>query len=238
MNVNHVDREFRWGLWIMLGVAILLAIASTALSQQPNDVASFKSLYVPITPCRLADTRSDQQYLFTGQYGPPRVESGQQRTFLVAGADHCGVPTGATGVAFNFAAADTPVSNTYSPSIQNGVLRAFPTGGPAPLIAVLNWTQNTGIVSNSAVIPVSPAGELTIEMDGAGTYGNIVIDVFGYYVPHVEEPICSGFIQVCANPGGDNGRNLALPPCNPGQTLVSIPVACPEAASSKRARRE
>jgi hypothetical protein len=50
--------------------------------------------FIPISPCRLADTRGNG---FTGQYGPPAITGGgTQRSFDITG--QCGIPTGAAAV--------------------------------------------------------------------------------------------------------------------------------------------
>ena len=53
--------------------------------------------FVPITPCRVADTRGNG---FTGAYGPPSMAGGASRNFTITG--QCGIPASAQAVSFNF----------------------------------------------------------------------------------------------------------------------------------------
>ncbi len=43
--------------------------------------------FIPVTPCRVADTRGNG---FTGAYGPPSLAANANRTFAISG--QCGIP--------------------------------------------------------------------------------------------------------------------------------------------------
>jgi hypothetical protein len=136
-------------------------------------------VYVPITPCRIVDTR------IAG--GP--IAGGSTRNFLVTGANlslqggsatGCGVPFGpATAAVVNFV--------VVAPA-GAGDLRQTPFGTPVPLASFLNYV-NSGIsndnTSNGLVMTIcNPAAttctfDFTIQVDGNTT--DLVADVQGYF---------------------------------------------------------
>ncbi len=122
---------------------------------------------VPLTPCRLADTRAGSG--FPAGYGPPSISGGTQRTFTITG--QCGIPSGASAVSFNFA--------VWGP-VTRGDLRVWPAGGSAPMVSTVNWEANILAIANAAVVPLSGGGQITVQVDGTGTI-DLIVDVNGYY---------------------------------------------------------
>ena len=121
--------------------------------------------FIVLTPCRVADTRGNG---FTGQYGPPSLLANTTRDFTISG--QCGIPGGAAGVSFNFAALNVGAA---------GDLRVFPTGGTVPLVSTLNYNANTPNIANAAVVPLGTSGAITVQADAVGI--DLIIDVNGYY---------------------------------------------------------
>ncbi len=131
--------------------------------------------FIGITPCRIADTRG---LGWTGQAGPPSLNANVTRNFQITGTvtgvpAQCGIPAQAQAVSFNFA-----VTNITA----NGNLIAFPAGGTPPTVSSLNWQTGFAALSNAAVVPVSVAGGLGVQVNAAGgTTVDLIIDVNGYY---------------------------------------------------------
>jgi hypothetical protein len=124
--------------------------------------------FIPVTPCRVADTRVG--FGFSGQYGPPFMAGGVPRSFMITG--QCGIPAGATAVSFNFT-----VTNTAGA----GFLLVFPQGGAPPNVSTLNYVASQTI-ANAAVVPLGSGGLTAIP----GVSGfNLLIDVNGYYTSSV-----------------------------------------------------
>jgi hypothetical protein len=145
--------------------------------------------FVPITPCRVADTRGNG---FTGNYGPPSLLATSARTMTVTGV--CGIPTGAQAASFQFTALNMNA---------NGNLIAFPAGGSTPTTSVLNWTATSGVAGNGNVVGLSTAGALTVVVNGAlGTFTDMVIDVNGYYGPvgNLPSGTSATYLTVTASP--------------------------------------
>lgn len=214
---------------VIVSILGIVFASYTFAAVAPKTVSTPANLFVPLAPCRIVDTRVGGGY--PGQYGPPNIAPHTERTFHVAtgpiveGEFGCGIPVGAVAISANFTVDNMDTTQTYLPASKWGHLRVWPTGGPTPFVSTLNWTRLTGAIANAAVVPLSPEGDLSVRVDGFGTYGaDLIIDINGYYVRTPDTGSCGGYIQLCANPGQGN---LSLPPCNPGEYLVSIPLACP-----------
>ena len=97
------------------------------------------------------------------------------------GASNCTIPDGASGILIDITAINP---------LRAGNLRAFPTGDPASGGVVNFSVQTPGLNNaNAIIVPVSTAGELTIEVN-AGPTGiglpttNIVVTAIGYLDPN------------------------------------------------------
>ena len=136
---------------------------------------SFAIPFVAVAPCRVADTRG---LGFSGQAGPPALNTGP-RTFQITGTvagvpSQCGIPTGADAVSFQF--------TIVSPNTA-GNLIAWPAGGSAPTISVLNWSAGETALGNGTIVPLSAAGAISVQINAAvgGATGHLVLDVNGYF---------------------------------------------------------
>ena len=135
--------------------------------------------YVPVTPCRMVDTR------FSTPAGP--FVADETRTFRIGGsgvedfasagvapqggvAGGCGVPENATAIELTVTAASPEGS---------GFLRAGPNTSGDPTGTLLNFTSAQGITNTASVAFVGD-GLLKVKVFGART--QVLIDVQGYYV--------------------------------------------------------
>jgi hypothetical protein len=143
---------------------------------EPDDVPAGVpgSVYVPITPCRVVDTR----FGGGGLFGP-----NQQRSYQVGGsgaafaaqggaAGGCGIPDGAAAV---------EASVTAVAPGANGFLRAWPTGAAAPTATYLAYTKGQGI-TNTGALSLAPTGANDLTMKNFGGSAHYVIDLQGYFV--------------------------------------------------------
>ena len=145
--------------------ALLLALTATAwlvTSAVPAAAAGpgveATSSYLPVTPCRLVDTRDD----------PSRLRSGPS-TISVVVTGRCGVPDGATAAAFTFA-----VTGTTGP----GFVTAYPAGAGRPTSSVLNWAAGD-IRANGGIVALQNGAIDVFASNGT----DIVIDVTGAFLP-------------------------------------------------------
>jgi hypothetical protein len=123
--------------------------------------------FYPITPCRIADTRTA-----TAPLGGPSLGGGTSRTFPIQSST-CDLPATAQAYSLNFAA--VPGGHRL------GYLTAWPTGQTKPVVASLNALTGA-ITANAAIVPAGASGSIDIF---ASDTTNLVIDINGYFAPMV-----------------------------------------------------
>jgi hypothetical protein len=116
-----------------------------------------------VAPCRLIDTR-----LAAGPLGGPSLVPSSQRSFGLAGT--CGIPATAGALAVNV----TVVGPT-----ANGNLSIFPADEEAPATSTINFSVGVNR-ANNAILPLSPAGAVTVKANTAGAL-DFTLDVVGYF---------------------------------------------------------
>ena len=119
---------------------------------------SHESLFTPITPTRVLDTRLTHQTL-----GPGATLSQQ-----ITGMD--GIAAGATAVVTNVTATDTTAASFFT---------VYP-GGVRPFASDVNWPAG-GTVPNLTVATLSSGGAMYI-YNSSGS-ADLIIDAFGYFSP-------------------------------------------------------
>ena len=97
-------------------------------------------------------------------------EEGTGRTFPVQSSTTCSIPSIARAYSFNL---------TVVAPAPLGFITAYPTPGPLPLAATLNWAQSL-IVGNAAIVPAGTSGSVDFF---AYADTDLVIDINGYYAP-------------------------------------------------------
>lgn len=140
------------------------------LGEVANDL-----VFVPITPCRIVDTRLAGGQIAANTVRSFDVTAVNDYSFQGGAASNCG-GAGAVGsfaaAALNFVAV-TPDAAGY--------ITAFPFLGTQPLASTLNYTAGS-IVSNYAVVKLdqgASANELSVY---SYAQSHLVIDIVGYYI--------------------------------------------------------
>jgi YVTN family beta-propeller protein len=129
-----------------------------------SGAASDAAQFVPVTPCRVVDTRNPD-----GPFGGPPVSGGTYRDFPIpAGA--CDIPSTATGYSFNITL--VPVH-----SDPVGYLTIWPTGELQPLVSTMNSLDGR-IKANAAIVPAGADGAIRVY---AADTTHVVLDVDGYF---------------------------------------------------------
>ena len=139
--------------------------------------------FIPIQPCRIADTRGNG---FSQTQGPPALSANVTRVFSIAGT-FAGVPAPPNGCAADAIPRDAlAVSAQFTivaPS-SDGNLIAW-AGGTVPQVSVLNWAAGTGALGNGTIVPLEVStftSRLSIRPNmAAGQSAHLVIDVNGYF---------------------------------------------------------
>jgi len=124
--------------------------------------------FYPVTPCRVADTRTA-----TGMFGGPIVAGGSIRNFPIP-ASACGIPTTAQAYSLNV---------TVVPQAALNYLTIWPTGQPQPNVSTLN--APTGATSaNAAIVPAGggPSGPGSVSVFVTDTT-HVILDINGYFAP-------------------------------------------------------
>ncbi|MBL8214364.1 MAG: BACON domain-containing protein, partial [Bryobacterales bacterium] len=103
--------------------------------------------FVPVTPCRVADTRGATGE--TGPFGPPLLAAATSRDFPIP-SGRCAIPADAAAYSVNV---------TVVPSGPLSYLTLWPTGQPRPLVSTLNSFDGR-IKANAAIVPAGTNGAI------------------------------------------------------------------------------
>lgn len=120
--------------------------------------------FVPIRPCRVADTRNP-----AGSYGGPALGAATRRDFNLPNSA-CGVPAAAQAYLINV---------TAVPLGPLGFVSLWPAGQPQPAVSTLN-SPDGRVRANAAIVPAGSGGSVTVL---ASNPTHIIVDVTGYFVP-------------------------------------------------------
>lgn len=166
-------------LGVLVGGTALAQTGGTAPSAIPHpEVVSGPDLrpdlFVPMTPCRLIDTRSGANTV--GPRGYPMTAQETYNRVVVGSPGNCLIPLTATALALNV---------TVLHGTAKSFLTIFPADASRPIASSLNWTAGQAATPN-AVIGVLAGGSKTLAFyNDAGTV-DIIVDVAGYYRPEDE----------------------------------------------------
>jgi hypothetical protein len=138
---------------------LLFAIAVISLIGQAQTALQF----VPVTPCRIADTRNP-----AGQFGGPAMAAGSQRDFPIP-LSVCNIPNTAAAYSLNV---------TVVPWKVLDYLTLWPTGQSQPFISTLNsWDGR--IKANAAIVPAGTSGAVSVYVTDKT---DVILDIDGYFV--------------------------------------------------------
>jgi len=169
-------RSVRVVLWLL---ALWLAIAGSAYSQ----TAALQ--FVPITPCRLLDTRQSQP-----------LQGGQQVTIPVQG-QACEGLTGALAYSFNV---------TVVPHGSLNYLTLWPAGETQPVVSTLN-SYDGRIKAVAAIIPAGTDPHGSIDAYATDTT-NLILDINGYFISGTSGTLAYYALPPCRLLDTRNGQYL------------------------------
>jgi hypothetical protein len=119
--------------------------------------------FVPVTPCRIADTRNSN-----GPFGGPAITGNTSRDFVIPNSA-CGIPSTAAAYSMNVAVV---------PQTTLGYLTLWPSGQSQPLVATLNSIDGR-VKSNAAIVPAGSNGAVSVF---ATDTTDVILDINGYFV--------------------------------------------------------
>jgi hypothetical protein len=142
----------------MVGGSYSAAVSGTYTASNSSPLQ-----FVPVAPCRVADTRNA-----AGPLGGPSLSSGATRDFPVT-SSACGIPASARAYSLNV---------TAVPRGALGYLSAWPAGTSRPLVSTLNSVDGR-IKANAAVVSAGSGGAISVYATDAA---DVVLDINGYFV--------------------------------------------------------
>src|ERR1700761_8705789 len=142
---------------------VYLAASVISLAALFPNVGSAQGLqFIPVTPCRVADTRNAN-----GPFGGPEMAANETRNFAVP-ASSCNIPTSAAAYALNV---------TVVPDGQLSYLTMWPLGQNQPFVSTLN--SDGRVKANAAIVPAGSGGVSVFVTNPT----HVIIDINGYFVP-------------------------------------------------------
>jgi uncharacterized repeat protein (TIGR03803 family) len=114
--------------------------------------------FVPVTPCRLVDTRN----------GNP-IQGGTLQSFIIPQLGNCGIPASAAAYSLNV---------TLVPPGPVGYLTIWPNGEIQPFASTMN-SPDGRVKANAAIVP---SGNNAVSVYVSNTT-NILLDIDGYFAP-------------------------------------------------------
>ncbi len=123
--------------------------------------------FVPVSPCRLVDTR-----LSNGPFGGPSISGGTSRDFIIPQNVTCSIPATAAAYALN-------VTLVPPPHGIVGLLSIWPSGEDQPAASIVNsWDGR--FKANAAIVPAGARGAVSVYSSGTT---DVVLDINGYFEP-------------------------------------------------------
>jgi len=157
--------------WAAIGAAVAITLGGGGIGLVSATQPDGASTLIPITPCRVIDTRPDFNV------GPKASPLGPGETHTVAAhgdnGDCTGIPTDAVALSMNVTAVDASAPT---------FLTIWATGDTQPTASSLNPTPGQPPAPNAVTTELSAGGEFDI-FNLAGNV-HVLADINGYYVDH------------------------------------------------------
>ena len=160
-NAAIIGAGYRGGVSVYVTQAthLILDISGYFVPQNTPNLPRTPLEFFPVTPCRVADTRSPANPLTAGESRPFPVRA------------PCGIPSTAVAYSLNI---------TAVPHGRLDILTAWATGQIRPgSVSTLNATTGQ-ITANAAIVNAGTGGEVSIYVTQAA---DVIIDVNGYFAP-------------------------------------------------------
>src|SRR5882757_343101 len=119
--------------------------------------------FIPVAPCRVADTRNAN-----GSLGGPMLAAGSARSFVIPSSS-CNIPATALAYALNF---------TVVPPAPLGFITVWPTGQAQPGTVLLTSFDGR-VKANAAIVAAGTSGGVSVYSTNKT---HLVIDITGYFV--------------------------------------------------------
>ena len=159
--------------------------------------------FVPVTPCRLVDTR---------QTGGP-IQGGTSRNFTIPQLGNCGIPTSAASYSLNA---------TVVPHGVLGYLTIWPEGEIQPYVSTMN-SYDGRTKANAAIVPAGTSGAVSVYVSNTT---DVVLDIDGYFAPATSGSLQFYPLTPCrVVDTRDSSKPQGLgPPFLPAETPRELPI--------------
>lgn len=153
-------------VWFVTGavvavVVMLMVLDAWRVEAAPGDV---DTTFVPVTACRLADTR---------QGGSTPIGAGATRVFSAHGVNGlCTIPSTAVALSMNVTVDSRTAANSFLTIWRAGVSR--------PNSSSLNPALGEPPTPNAVITDLSPGGQFNVYNDAGSVH--VLFDVNGYYI--------------------------------------------------------
>ena len=121
--------------------------------------------FVPVKPCRLADTRNAN-----GEFGGPPLQANSARSFAIPENQDCNIPSSAAAYSLNV---------TVVPHGSLGYLTVWPTGEDQPVVSTMN-SYDGRVKANAAIVPAGTQGAVSFFVTDTT---DLILDIDGYFAP-------------------------------------------------------
>ena len=161
---------------------------------------------LPVTPCRLVDTRPQN-----GGSGP--ILGGTFQSFPIPQEGGCNIPTSAAAYSLNV---------SVVPQGPLGYLTIWPTGESQPLVATLNSLDGR-IKADAAIVPAGTGGAVSVYVTNTT---NVILDINGYFAPASGSTLAFYPLPPCrvADTRNSSYPQGLGPPYLPGHTERQFPI--------------
>jgi hypothetical protein len=199
--------------WAAIGAALAVSLVAGGIGIVNATISSGpKAVYVPISPCRLADTRpgTDNVGLKNTPIGP-----GQTHTFTVRGSNgNCVIPVGATAIVANVTA--------VAPTAQS-FMAIWPADKPQPTASSLNYSAGQAPFPNAVTVTLSGDGKIKAFNKNGNVH--VIIDIAGYYEDHNhDDRYLQKYQPIVINESGSNWHTSPLVSVAPTQFQPTGPT--------------
>ncbi len=134
-----------------------LTVAGLTFTVSQSGVSADGLRFVPVTPCRVADTRG----------GGGAMAAAEARSFAIPQSG-CGIPSSAQAYSLNV---------TVVPKGPLSFLTLWPTGQNKPLVSTLNSFGGI-VVANAAIVPAGFNGAVSVYVTDPT---DVILDIDGYF---------------------------------------------------------
>lgn len=161
--------------------------------------------FVPVTPCRVEDTRNA-----TGTFGGPILAAGSSRSFPIPSSG-CAIPS--TAAAYS-------VNATVLPTSTLAYLTLYPTGASLPYVSTLN-AYNGQVVANAAIVPAGNSGAMSAYVTDQT---HLITDINGYFTSTPPNPLGFNTVTPCRVVDTRNATGAFGGPIMAANSTRSFPI--------------